>query len=357
VCFDGTCRRSDGAHCDVNIDCASGACGNDMTCLLSATNNCHYNADCASNFCLNYTCVAQSCAGLPANCGINQNEYCCDAPVVSGGMYNRSNDMNAPASSNDFRLDRFEVTVARFRRFVDAYPDSRPNTSSGVHPPIAGSAWKEEWDAHLPATRDELIHKTLAQCTDKSTWSVTPGPKDTLPINCIDWYLAFAFCAWDGGTLPTESEWNNAAAGGNEQREYPWSNPPNSKAIDTTFAVYDCWGDNDPTTCGANDILPVGSKSIHGDARWGHADLSGSMAEWVLDWFSVDYPTPCSDCAQLTPSAGRVVRGGAWNSVDLDVTTSIRRSSTPTLTEAQDIERDAVGIRCARRADVIKSFR
>ncbi len=71
------------------------------------------------------------------------------------------------------------------------------------------------------------------------------GATKTKPINCLDWYTAFAFCAWDGGRLATEAEWNYAASGGSEHRYYPWSKPATSTAIDDSYAVY-CGGNLQP---------------------------------------------------------------------------------------------------------------
>src|SRR6185503_5212427 len=101
-------------------------------------------------------------------------------------------------------------------------------------------------------------------------------------MNCVSWFEAFAFCAWDGGRLPTETEWNYAAAGGNEQRVYPWG-----ANIDLTKASYDCAGDGSGTgtpNCMFSDMLPVGSRSPQGDGKWGQADLAGNVWEWTLDW-------------------------------------------------------------------------
>jgi hypothetical protein len=45
------------------------------------------------------------------------------------------------------------------------------------------------------------LHRLDAE-TDYSTWTPSPGNNENLPVNCINWYRAYAFCTWDGGFLP-----------------------------------------------------------------------------------------------------------------------------------------------------------
>jgi formylglycine-generating enzyme required for sulfatase activity len=168
-----------------------------------------------------------------------------------------------------------------------------------------------------------------------SSWTDTIGSQEKLPMNCIDWYEAFAFCAWDGGRLPTEAEWNYAAAGGMEQRAYPWG----SGIIDGTYAVYDCTGDGN-AGCGLTDIQPVGSRSPKGDGWRGQSDLAGNMWEWMLDGYD-DYLLPCNDCAQLL-APDRVVRGGGFVVDASNLLSAVRDYVDPT------VRYYSVGARCAR---------
>jgi formylglycine-generating enzyme len=281
---------------------------------------------------------------MPDNCGSSGTEQCCNSLEVTQGTYYRENNEAAPANIAHFYLDRFEVTVGRFRKFVNAYPENKPYEGAGKHPYLADSGWNPDWNIELPATRDDLI-KELG-CNQFATWSAVPGINDNLPINCINWYLAFAFCVWDGGRLATEAEWNYAAAGGDKQRAYPWSTGPDDKTIDNTYASYDCLGDG-LSSCLFADIRKVGT-FLKGDGRWGQADLGGNVAEWNLDWHSPNYIIPCDNCAELTPSKFRVLRGGNWYNGEEPLRTTFHFSSTPKLTEMTDFDPDTVGIRCAR---------
>ncbi|WP_437596635.1 formylglycine-generating enzyme family protein [Sorangium sp. So ce590] len=274
--------------------------------------------------------VPRSCQGGSPGageaCGPERNQPCCASPRVPGGRYDRSNDEAYPAEVSDLRLDRYEVTVGRFRSFVEAYPESRPAGGAGAHPTIPRSGWDDGWGSRLPATQAEL-REALKCKPGLHTWTDDTGDNEARPISCVSWFVAFAFCAWDGGRLPTEAEWNHASAGGGEQREYPWGNAfPNA-----TYAVYDAAGS-----------AVVGSKSPRGDGRWGQADLAGNLWEWTLD-FHGPYLARCSDCAKVEGGSTRVIRGGSWWQPEAeDISTPLRESWDPA-----DLT-DALGVRCAR---------
>ena len=87
-------------------------------------------------------------------------------------------------------------------------------------------------------------------------------------------------------------------------------------------------------------VLLVGSRPA-GVGRYSQLDLMGSMWEWTLDWFG-GYQANCNNCANLTSSAGRVYRGGAFASSYAALTTAGRNNGDPTMHIVSN------GFRCAR---------
>jgi formylglycine-generating enzyme len=246
---------------------------------------------------------------------------------------------------SSFALDQYEVTVGRFRKFVDAYVNntaSAPAQGSGANPNIAGSGWQSAWNASLPATQAAFADASHLKCGMGGgfrTWTDSPEANENKAINCVDWYEAFAFCIWDGGRLPTESEWEYAAAGGSENRLYPWgSAAPTCSHANAVYNGIPCSG-------GSGSVAAVGSTPT-GNGRWGHADLGGNVQEWALDWNDT-YPTPAAagvtDYADISAGSVRAVRGsffGAFPAFDLRV--AYRSNGVP-----EDRSFD-VGFRCAR---------
>lgn len=355
VCLGGSCDYAEtNTDCPPNQACDDGKCGlcaDDASCgagcapcdeakpkCLAADGasscvecledqDCHGGRKCKA---VTHTCVAPSCDGLPATCGKNAAEDCCTSLLVPEGTFNRDNDAKYPAHVSAFSLDKFEVTVGRFRSFVAQYQKTGTPEHGGtnVNDPES-TGWDKALDQYLPKDAAELKSQ-LANCDGGAgTWTTNPGSNETKPISCVSWFAAEAFCIWDGGRLPTEAEWNYAAAGGDEQRYYPWSQPADDKTISSAYAVY-----------GTTGPLAVGSKQAH-NARWGHADMAGNMGEWIADWNSVSYPVPCDNCEVHTVDPFKIYRGGSWQHPAESVTTLYRAFNNNNGTPAH-------GLRCAR---------
>lgn len=234
---------------------------------------------------------------------------------------------------SEFALDTFEVTVGRFRAFVTAFDGTPPAGGAGAHPLIANSGWRSEWNATLPSSQEALTANL--KCSEEyQTWTDAAGDNEDLAINCVNWFEAAAFCAWDGRRLPTEVEWEYAAAGGEDNRLFPWGAADPSSS--TALANY--------TGSDASPFVPVGSHS-DGAARWGHQDQAGGMFEWSLDGYNPAWyaggGASCGDCANLSDSQYRVARGGGWSNEAGSLRAAARLGLAPADRHYN------VGIRCA----------
>jgi formylglycine-generating enzyme required for sulfatase activity len=258
---------------------------------------------------------------------------------VPAGTYARSNDATAPATVSAFRLDTYEVTVGRFRRFVASYAPASLAKGAGKNPnDPTDPGWDPSWSANLPVDRPALLADLKCDAAYQS-WTDAPAGNETKPMSCIDWYEAFAFCVWDGGRLPTEAEWNAAAAGESDQRAYPWGAAV--PGPDATLADYGCYFGGSGTCTGVANLAPAGSIPA-GDGKWGHADLGGSVWEWTLDGYA-PYVTPCVDCANHDPSLNRVLRGGSFYDALTYLPSSYRGGFFDPTIQSFD-----AGVRCAR---------
>ena len=219
--------------------------------------------------------------------------------LVPAGMFVMGDDEYSPRREifvDAFYIDRFEVTIGRYAKFLAA--------TGAVRPP-------EDWEA---------IDRVAAA---------------ELPVAGVDWNDAAAYCAWAGRRLPTEAEWEKAARGA-EGRMYPWGDesPTLTRAnyMNTSPDAYD------------GGLHKVGSHSA-GRSPYGTHDMAGNVNEWVADWYAEGFRA--SDVRNPKgPENGksRVIRGGG-RFESADRIASARRWHGPPETRSGDI-----GFRCAADA-------
>jgi serine/threonine protein kinase len=154
---------------------------------------------------------------------------------------------------------------------------------------------------------------------------------DHYPVIYVDPDMAQTYCAWRGGGLPSEAQWEKAARG-TDSRAYPWG-----EKVDCAHANYaSCNGETS-----AVGMFPDGA------SPFGLFDISGNVMEWVADWYDTAYYENSPLNNPLGPSSGKyhVLRGGSWKSLKTGVRSFDRLAITPDLTNYY-----LIGFRCARPA-------
>jgi len=161
-----------------------------------------------------------------------------------------------------FYLSQTEVTVGAFKRFCEATGRTMPD----------GPHFDPKWEC------------------------------DSCPMVRVTWEEANAYCAWVGGRLPTEAEWEHAARAGTSDQYY--------------------WGGSfDPKHAWCRENVPGGRKT--GGTQpvaalkpnsWGLYDAVGNVWEWCLDWYDPAYygKGPAKDPKGPDSGEFRVQRGGSW---------------------------------------------
>jgi formylglycine-generating enzyme required for sulfatase activity len=201
-----------------------------------------------------------------------------------------------------FHIDRYEVTVAQYRRFM---------TATGRPSPLL---WGPDLVPDYPAV-------------------------DDYPVADVSWYDADIYCRWLGKRLPTEEEWEKAARGV-DGRRFPWGNDWIDGAANSR-EYFD--GRYTPGEKGfSRTVVKVGS--MEGDVSpYGVHDMGGNVTEWTSSWYR---PYPGSTLArEVFGEKVKVLRGGQWMAPSIPFSFAFNRHSSFPDGMAH------TGFRCARDAE------
>ncbi|TFH38075.1 MAG: hypothetical protein E4G99_00595 [Anaerolineales bacterium] len=196
---------------------------------------------------------------------------------------------------DEFMIDQFEVSNARFAECVEAGVCEPPDLASSATRPFYYG-----------------------------------NPRfDDYPVIYASWEDANSYCQWRGARLPTEAEWETAARGGREP--YPWgSSEPVCAANSPYGAKFD-----DEGSCNDTDTEAVGTYRPNAYELY---DMAGNVMEWTADWYDAYPGGPSSN---EYGEIYRVARGGSWYTFGYALRAHIRFPVIPSASF------DHYGIRCA----------
>jgi formylglycine-generating enzyme required for sulfatase activity len=172
-----------------------------------------------------------------------------------------------------------------------------------------------------------------------------PGDNEALPVNCVIWPVADAFCRSRGARLPTEAELEYVM-GGLRSRRHVWGDAP-VECADAGIGGKDCTREGVAESGRfPRDKLVLGDRTI--------VDLVGNLAEWTADrWNSTAANEACfrdhvlrdprCDEDGVDRPGRRVVKGSGWD-LDLVYTGAAFRLGV----DGERAYNASVGFRCAR---------
>jgi ergothioneine biosynthesis protein EgtB len=197
-----------------------------------------------------------------------------------------------PAQVAPFAIARCAVTAAEFAAFVEAggYDDDRLWSDGG--------RWLRETGARHPI----YWRRDSAGGWQRRHFDAWVDLEPDLPVCHVCWWEADAYCRWAGRRLPSEAEWEYAAAGDTWPKPtYPWG----EQEPGMTHAATD-WRSAGP--------VPVGACPA-GDSPAGCRQLIGNVWEWTASEFTA-YPNFERDAywenSEQFFGSRKVLRGGAW---------------------------------------------